>query len=338
MRLPRLARSPARPPEAPTPQALLTIDYHWREAGGCWLQGWFHAYDRRVLSARFLQDEGDPVEVTSRQPRTDVLAHYPMLPDGAATAGFRIHLPRQGGSVVRLILQISGGERTAEARLTPPPVDEAAIQAGLGRSEAAFERFRAEANDRQLDVLEIGARPVGINSTPRRDQFPHARRYIAMDVHPGDGIDLVGDAHRLSDLTGMAALDAIFSFAVLEHLAMPWLAAIEMNRALRVGGLVFHRTHQSFPVHEQPNDFWRYSDEAMRVLFGPVHGFEIIDTAMALPVAMYPRVKDLDAYHVMPLFAGYADVFVLARKIGEIGGNQEVSEVSRRYPNQDVVF
>ena len=138
----------------------------------------------------------------------------------------------------------------------------------------------------------------------------------------------MGDAHALSSVVGEGAFDAIFSSAVLEHLAMPWVAAVEMNRALRPGGLVFHRTHQSWPVHERPNDFFRFSDEALRVLFGPAHGFEVLEAGMALPMALYARRKG-PVIDLTGLNPGFGMSWVLARKVGV--GVVDLGALSRSY-------
>ena len=81
---------------------------------------------------------------------------------------------------------------------------------------AVFADFIAAAN--QLDdysVLELGAR--GAHVDPRLRGY---RRYVGFDVHPGPNVDLVGDAHRLSDIVE-GRFDAVYSISTFEHLAMP---------------------------------------------------------------------------------------------------------------------
>ena len=46
-------------------------------------------------------------------------------------------------------------------------------------------------------VVELGARNV--SGVLRRGHFPNAGKYIGVDIHPGEGVDIVGDAHRLSE-------------------------------------------------------------------------------------------------------------------------------------------
>src|ERR1043165_6505721 len=72
----------------------------------------------------------------------------------------------------------------------------------------------------------------------------------------------VGDAHELSKFFG-TEFDAVFSLAVFEHFAMPWVVAAEINKVLKIGGLTFHSTHFAFPLHERPWDFWRYTGQSL---------------------------------------------------------------------------
>ena len=64
---------------------------------------------------------------------------------------------------------------------------------------------------------------------------------------------------------------------------MPWVVAAEINKVLKVGGLTFHSTHFAFPIHERPWDFWRYTDQALRILFSPPLGFEVIRCELRHP-------------------------------------------------------
>ena len=104
-------------------------------------------------------------------------------------------------------------------------------------------------------------------------------------------MDIVGDAHFLHELLGEASADVVFSGAVLEHLSCPWLFSAAVNRTLKPGGLTFHATHQAWPIHEEPNDFWRFSDEGLKILFGPETGFRTLSSGMHNRSFMYPEER-----------------------------------------------
>ncbi len=206
---------------------------------------------------------------------------------------------------------------------------------------SAWRRFVAEMKIRRAKVLEIGARAIGSESHPRAAEFAPECRYLGSDIHAGPGIDIVADSHFLSECVGRASVDGVFSVAVLEHLMAPWLVAAEINRVLKPGGLTFHAAPQTWPMHEMPNDFFRMSDQALRVLFGPVTGFEVLESGMASPMRIYPEPSSRhEGLMEMPLARGYGDAFIIARKVADIAQDAvawrmdrvALEERSRAYP------
>ncbi len=123
-----------------------------------------------------------------------------------------------------------------------------------------------------MKVLEIGSRNV--TGTVFRNKFHHAE-YTGFDYYPGENVDVVGDAHRLSSYFN-EKFDLIFSSAVFEHLALPWLVSIEIIKLLKRGGYVFIETHYSFSSHERPWHFFQFSENALDVLFPEKFGMHCI--------------------------------------------------------------
>ena len=140
-------------------------------------------------------------------------------------------------------------------------------------------------------VLELGTRRSVPDRSTRHDAWiPGAGEYLGTDIAAGADVDLVADVHRLTEVTGGERFDIILSEAGFEHFKYPHLAAHEIMRALRPGGLVFVQTHQSFPIHAVPFDYFRFSREALAGLFGTRMGFEVIATGYASPAAIHSRV------------------------------------------------
>ena len=54
----------------------------------------------------------------------------------------------------------------------------------------------------------------------------------------------------------------------------------------RPRSVVYVGTHQSFPLHDPPWDFWRFSDEAWKCLFNRATGFEVVTAALGEPAEM----------------------------------------------------
>jgi SAM-dependent methyltransferase len=134
-----------------------------------------------------------------------------------------------------------------------------------------------------LRVLEIGSREVTGTSHARK-AFANAE-YVGFDYYPGDNVNIVGDAHRLSTyFEGEEPFDIVYSSACFEHFAMPWIVATEIAKVLKVGGFLFVETHFSFSSHERPWHFFQFSDMALRVLFSEALGFECVDAGMSNPI------------------------------------------------------
>lgn len=118
-------------------------------------------------------------------------------------------------------------------------------------------------------VLEVGTRrTVADRQTHRHSRFPwvDGKDYIKLDIRPGIDVDVIGDLHALpEDWTGK--FDCFLADAVFEHLERPWIAAKEVERVLSPGGTFLVSTHQCFPIHGHPSDFFRFSKEALRLIF-----------------------------------------------------------------------
>lgn len=138
-------------------------------------------------------------------------------------------------------------------------------------------------NKKGMRILEIGSREVtGVSCA--RQQFSNAE-YVGFDFYPGNNVDVVGDAHKLSSyFKKEEKFDIIYSSACFEHFAMPWVVAVEIAKMLKVGGIVFVETHFSYSSHERPWNFFYCSDMALKALFSNALGFEYIDAGMSNPI------------------------------------------------------
>lgn len=123
-----------------------------------------------------------------------------------------------------------------------------------------------------FEVLEIGSRMV--TGDYFRGYFELAN-YTGFDYYPGDNVDVVGDAHKLSTYFDKK-FDLIFSSAVFEHLAMPWMVSLEVIKLLKPGGYVFVETHYAQGSHERPWDFFRFSENGLDVLFSEKFGMKCV--------------------------------------------------------------
>ena len=163
-------------------------------------------------------------------------------------------------------------------------------------------------------VLEVGSRNV--TGADNRAHFTMAGRYIGCDIHPGPGVDVVIDAHRLSEAAPAGSVDAVYSVSVFEHLAYPWKVVMEINRLLKPGGLVYVSTHPVWPEHELPWDFWRFPVAGLRQLFAEPAGFRIIAAAEGVPCKLYALEGGAHLRNFAPLFVN-AGVALIAEKVAD---------------------
>ncbi len=165
---------------------------------------------------------------------------------------------------------------------------------------------RCRAMDRPR-VLELGTKPSFPGRSTRRDAWvPNAGEYLGTDVEAGEDVDIVADVHRLTEVVGEEQFDAIISCSTFEHFKYPHLAAHQVMKALRIGGLLFIQTHQTHALHGYPYDHFRFSREALQGLFGTRMGFHVIATDYEFPARIYapqdPRMSAAKAFLNVRLF------------------------------------
>jgi SAM-dependent methyltransferase len=158
-------------------------------------------------------------------------------------------------------------------------------------------------------ILELGSR----NNSAKKF-FKESSKFIGFDIHHGLDVDVMGDIHELSKYFPANQIDAVLAISVFEHLALPWIAIQEINKILKKDGLLFISTHQTWPLHNIPCDYWRYSKDTFKILLSPIFGFEILKNEEGLPCSILPYGNDLSmkALYKQPAFLA---VNVIARKV-----------------------
>lgn len=124
-------------------------------------------------------------------------------------------------------------------------------------------------NIRTCRILELGTcRSNPENPTHHRNWAAQDADYIMSDFQNGLDVDIVADAHTLTHTFEAGSFDAIIACSVFEHIQRPWIVAQEIAKLLKPTGKAFIQTHQSFPIHGYPCDYWRFSIEALETIFG----------------------------------------------------------------------
>lgn len=120
---------------------------------------------------------------------------------------------------------------------------------------------------------------IGCGTKPWQSTFAdHVDAHIGADhastLHGLGSVDVVCDAYSvpLED----SSVDTILLTEVLEHLERPLAAVAECARLLRPGGHLILTTPFSWPLHEEPRDFYRFTPHGLRHLAEHA-GLEVVE-------------------------------------------------------------
>lgn len=131
---------------------------------------------------------------------------------------------------------------------------------------------------RSKKVLDIGSSIGSFNKSRKfKSSFntlSTAAEYITMDINPDSGADIIGDAHKLP--FDKNKFDIIVANNVIEHFYNPSQAIEEMYRVLKPGGSVYFTIPFSYPIHEAPHDYVRFTKYGLEKLLENFSKLEIL--------------------------------------------------------------
>lgn len=197
-----------------------------------------------------------------------------------------------------------------------PEVVERVLREPTVEGGAAFPYHLHPAHAAVLAELPSGARvlEVGCGGGQNREWVQgRGLRYVGVDysrtrVHDWlqrhGGPDLLCDAHFLPFRD--AAFDCVYSAAVLEHLACPWLAVREMFRVTRPGGACLGTVAFLEPLHD--DSFFHMSPNGVLQIL-TAQGFEVTH--------LWPGERHWSVFYSVPFMAGRGPVRWL-RHLGRV--------------------
>lgn len=183
--------------------------------------------------------------------------------------------------------------------------------------ESSFSIFQKLMVDRKnYSVVDLGSRKNITTDTHAVHKMwvPNASKYIGSDYRGGENVDIVADIHCLSKTLGADSFDVIICEAVLEHVAYPWIAAKEIAKVLKIGGIAYIETHQTFILHGYPDDYWRYSESILKELFGPKVGLNVVHSSYLYPA----RISSEHQPGLGNIQSGFLNVCLVAEKIKNV--------------------
>jgi SAM-dependent methyltransferase len=134
---------------------------------------------------------------------------------------------------------------------------------------------------------------IGCGSAPYRDVFSNVHDYIGLDF-AGD-VDVVGSGLNLPFRD--ECFDTILCNEVLEHVPEPATLMGEAFRVLRKGGTLLLTTPQTWGLHLEPYDYYRYTKYGLRHLAEQA-GLDVLEVGPTCGVwaTVSQRVVDVVAH------------------------------------------
>jgi SAM-dependent methyltransferase len=124
-----------------------------------------------------------------------------------------------------------------------------------------------------LVILDLGCG----NQPYRRLFFDKTRTYIGLDwpysKHKCTDVDIYADAQQIPFEDSL--FDVVICTELLEHTKEPLKVLLEINRVLKKGGSLFLTTPFMVPIHEPPNDYYRFTQYSLLYLSAAAK-FEVV--------------------------------------------------------------
>jgi len=117
------------------------------------------------------------------------------------------------------------------------------------------------------DVLDVGS-----GRFDRYSDLFKCKKYIKLDVNQESKPDIIGSAEKIP--LDNQSIDSIVCTQVLGDVKDLNRAISEFFRVLKPGGVVLLTESFAAAIHDEPNDFWRFTDFSLKYLFEN-NGFEI---------------------------------------------------------------
>ncbi len=125
-------------------------------------------------------------------------------------------------------------------------------------------------------VLDAGA--GGLHG--RQLLAPYCQEYVSVDIsNPHGELDIIADVQDLTTIDD-EQFECVYCSQVLEHVPRPGNALREFFRVLKPGGTVLIAVPHLSALHEEPHDYYRYTQHGLRYLLES-SGFEIVEMSSA---------------------------------------------------------
>lgn len=177
-------------------------------------------------------------------------------------------------------------------------------------------------------ILDVGS---GGSSYGR--YFPNR---ITVDIDPSRKPDIVASAEMLPFSDG--EFDFVLCTEMLEHTENPFSVEKELRRVTSAGGMLLLTTRFVFPLHDTPNDYWRFTKYGLLKIFKDWELVEIVaETSNFLTIAALLqrmqfqtilRANKLSKLALLVLIKIFSNMnWLVLREYGDIGRKQSENQI-----------
>lgn len=146
--------------------------------------------------------------------------------------------------------------------------------------------------NKELSILDIGSYDVNGNY---KSLFLNKNwTYLGIDIIPGPNVDVISESEYLLGISRQ--FDVVISGNCLEHVQAPWLWIKEVEKAVKIGGLICIITPFSLGEHKYPVDCWRILPDGYLYLLERHCSFKVLETKINYPE---PKTK-YRYFHLRP--------------------------------------
>jgi predicted SAM-dependent methyltransferase len=168
----------------------------------------------------------------------------------------------------------------------------------------------------RIRILEIGTKRSNPALSTHHKRFFNDipdLEYVMTDYQDGLDVDVVSDLHTAHEFVD-STFDLIISVSTYEHLKYPQLVSHNLMKKLKVGGMMFITTHQTFPLHGYKYDYFRFSREALEAIFNPRMNMKTMATYFDQLCVIVPHTPVL-------VWNDVAESYLLVTYVGEKTGD-----------------
>lgn len=148
--------------------------------------------------------------------------------------------------------------------------------------------FASEIRSKKILELGSGKKVKGEYPYSTKQFFDSSNEFIQTDI-----IDTYG--HKIVDVTRMdyrTEFDIVLCMNVLEHVFDYQKAIQNIFNSLKPGGVAVILVPVFYPLHDEPNDFWRFTEHSLRKLLQNFKELKIKHSGLR----QYPAAYYVEAY------------------------------------------